>query len=249
MKAVLGIFKCCAAKKNQEEDEYEINLQERIRIKNKKRSIDIISEYRIDIDIDENIKINKNKELLTKLSSKDAKNIKDDNLILFEDRLIRSDEKEHIIFVIIFFNIQTQKSVIELVNNLLILNDYDLLYNQNNFVLHVRKSGSILSKDVFLVKNVYTVPRSLIRGGEAVTLDELAKYMYNPEERLKWDKALKVLKKLEEGENPNCYVIRSWMFSPMLLIAEREVIDKRMELFQDGIYYNVSTSTPEEVRN
>ncbi len=69
--------------------------------------------------------------------------------------------------------------------------------------------------------------------------------MYIPEQRLTWDKSLKLFKRLEG--NDTAYVIRSWMLSPVVIISEREVIDKRFDFFYEGIYYNISTSVPEKV--
>jgi hypothetical protein len=63
--------------------------------------------------------------------------------------------------------------------------------------------------------------------------------------RMKWDSSMKVLKKLEGTDD--AYVIRSWMHSPMPMVSEREVIDKRAEIHNDGVYYNISTSVPEDV--
>jgi len=70
--------------------------------------------------------------------------------------------------------------------------------------------------------------------------------MYNTELRLSWDKSLKIMEKLESGEYS--YVISSWMHSPMFMVAERDVIDKRVEFFYENNYYCISSSVPEEVR-
>jgi hypothetical protein len=123
------------------------------------------------------------------------------------------------------------------------LNDYDLIYNQKNLVLHCRKSGSVLSKEVGVCKSVYTVDKKLLKSN--ITPQLIAKFMYIPEQRLTWDKSLKLFKRLEG--NDTAYVIRSWMLSPVVIISEREVIDKRFDFFYEGIYYNISTSVPEKV--
>jgi hypothetical protein len=134
--------------------------------------------------------------------------------------------------------------LIKFIQNLITLDDFELLYNQNNLVLHFRKSGSQLTKDLFLAKGMYTMAKTNLK--KEITIEYLANILYNPEQRMKWDSSLKVLKKLEDGEE--AYVVRSWMHSPMFMVAEREVIDKRVELYQDGVFYCISTSCPDDVK-
>ncbi len=73
-----------------------------------------------------------------------------------------------------------------------------------------------MTKDLFLAKGIYTLSKKDLKEG--VTIQFLAKMMYNTEMRLKWDTSLKVLNKLEGGEEN--YIIRSWMHSPMFMVAE-----------------------------
>ena len=134
-------------------------------------------------------------------------------------------------------------SLLEFIDSIMKLEDYDLLYNQNRLLLHYRKNGSVLSKDLFLAKSIFTLPKNQLK--RAINIEEIARLLYNPECRLKWDKGLKQLVKLEGGEES--YVIRSWMHSPMFMVSEREVIDKRIEFYHEGNYYCVSTSVPDDV--
>ena len=132
----------------------------------------------------------------------------------------------------------------EFIESQLNKDDYELLYNQNNLLLHFNKSGSILAKEFSLVKGRFVIPKKNLKEG--VSLEDLVRLMYVPELRVKWDTSLKVLKKLEDW-NEN-YVVRSWMHSPMFMVSEREVIDKRMEFYHQGVFYCVSTSVPEDVK-
>jgi len=68
--------------------------------------------------------------------------------------------------------------------------------------------------------------------------------MYDPEKRLKWDKSVKNMK-IIEGDYPNNYVLHTTMHSPVFFISERDVADKRIEFFYNGIYYNFSSSVPD----
>lgn len=136
--------------------------------------------------------------------------------------------------------------MIEFTEKLLNYEDYELIYNQNKLVLHFRKSGTDLNQTMSLGKGSYTIPKSIMKEG--LTIELLVKFVYDPELRLQWDKAMKLLKKLENGLTEEAYVVRSWMHSPMFMVAEREVIDKRMEFYHEGTFYCISTSVPEDVR-
>lgn len=154
---------------------------------------------------------------------------------LIEDRLIREDEKGLITY--------TKRGLTQFIKELSNYPDYDLLYNQKGLVLHCRKIGTPLNNKIYLGKAVYTISKTSFKEG--ATIELMARLMYNIEDRMKWDTSLKVLKKLEGGDD--AYVIRSWMHSPMFLVAEREVVDKRFEFYFDGVYYNISTSVNEDV--
>jgi len=69
--------------------------------------------------------------------------------------------------------------------------------------------------------------------------------MYKPDKRKKWDETYKDLKKLEG--NDEVYVIKSTLKSPLFIISERDVIDKRIEFIYEDIYYNFSSSVENNV--
>jgi hypothetical protein len=71
--------------------------------------------------------------------------------------------------------------------------------------------------------------------------------MYNVEKRKKWDDSYKDLIKIDG--NDEVYIIRSIMKSPMIMISERDMVDKRIEFIFEGIYYNFSTSVNNTVNN
>ena len=57
---------------------------------------------------------------------------------------------------------------------------------------------------------------------------------------MKYDKTLKEFKILEQKDN-YC-IFKLLLHSPIFFIAERDLIDKRVEFVKDNIYYNFSTS-------
>lgn len=71
--------------------------------------------------------------------------------------------------------------------------------------------------------------------------------MYVPELRLKWDEGFKEFVKLEGNEE--VYAVKSWFKSPMFIVSERDVVDKRIEFFKDSVYYNFASSLDDKVIN
>lgn len=76
-------------------------------------------------------------------------------------------------------------------------------------------------------------------------MEYLKDLIYEPELRMSWDDGYKEFKKIEG--NSEVYVIRSWLKSPMFIISERDVIDKRIEFFKGRTYYNFASSLNESV--
>ena len=107
----------------------------------------------------------------------------------------------------------------------------------------MKKSGCNLNKSVYVVKGVYKIAKKEFLEG--ITLEFLKDLMYVPELRFKWDEGFKEFAKLEGNEE--VYVIKSWFKSPMFIISERDVVDKRIEFFKGNVYYNFASSLENNV--
>jgi hypothetical protein len=227
MKRILRLFACCTR-----DDEMEKN-----EIKQTNTLKDILNEYTIDIDIDENIKNKKLREVNdNKTETEVTTLITNINTVklLFEEKLIRNDEKDIITF--------TKDSLINffyLLNN---YEDYDKIFDKNNLILYSRK-GTPLNSEFLLGKSIYSIPIS--HFNENITIKEMVDKIYTPEQRTKWDESIKQFKILESCEDST--VIRNWLYSPIFLISERDLVDKRTDFYHDDIYYNISTSVPDGV--
>ena len=68
--------------------------------------------------------------------------------------------------------------------------------------------------------------------------------MYDPEIRMKYDLTLKEFKVYEKGENYN--IFKNWLHSPMFFIAERDLVNKRIEFIKEDVYYNIATSVNDD---
>ena len=110
--------------------------------------------------------------------------------------------------------------------------------------LKIKKSGSIFSDKIYLVSSDYIIPKNEFKIG--ITRKFLIDIMYKTNERKKWDDCYKDLKKLEG--NDEVYVIQSILKSPIFIVSERDVIEKRIEFVFNDIYYNFSSSVEDDVK-
>jgi hypothetical protein len=68
-----------------------------------------------------------------------------------------------------------------------------------------------------------------------------------------WDPNLKSYQIYDDqlGElklSPSCYLVKIHFKSPMFLISERDIFDKRIEFYYKGVYYNFTSAICSEVR-
>ena len=64
--------------------------------------------------------------------------------------------------------------------------------------------------------------------------------MFDAEIRLSYDKGIKEWKIFEKEEN--YIVFRGWFHSPIFLVSERDLIDKRIFFNKNGKYYSFASS-------
>jgi hypothetical protein len=122
--------------------------------------------------------------------------------------------------------------------------DFKEIYNKNNLTVFCNNTnGTILDKKNHIVKSFYKIAKN--NFDKNISIFHINNLIYSPEMRIKWDDTLKLLKVLQGDKY--CYIVRNWMKSPMMLVAEREVIDKRIEFINEGKIYNFSTSVNDNV--
>lgn len=143
-----------------------------------------------------------------------------------------------------FIKFQSKNGIIEFIDKILNLDEYtEIKTKELGLDLKVRKNGWDLNKNVYLIKATYKVSKK--EFFEGVTLEYMKDLMYVPELRVTWDEGFKEFKKVEGNEE--IYVVKAWFKSPMFIISERDVVDKRIEFFKDNVYYNFSSSVDDDV--
>ena len=119
------------------------------------------------------------------------------------------------------------------------------LINKNGFDIYVKESGSIFSSQFPMIKMYYTIPKSAFTR-ENVTVKLIDEYMNEPEKRLKFDQTIRTYKIIERI-NKEVYLLHYICRSPMFMVSERDVVDKRFDFYEGDIYYDFSSSTKDDL--
>jgi hypothetical protein len=216
-------FFCCSVKNTENYEQVNTNPN----------NIEFINSYMIDIDIDENLKKKKlsyNSQSFTHITNI-SHNTKHQ---LFDSKFIREDEQN-----ILFF---TKPTLLDLINYINGLPDWEKYYEKDNLTLWTQR-GSPINTEFLFGKSEFIIPISHIK--ECVTLKDIIQVIYNPLERIKWDKNIKLYDIIEGDDFAHIY--RIWFNSPIFLVSERDFVEKRCEFLEGDVYYNISTSVPLDV--
>lgn len=122
---------------------------------------------------------------------------------------------------------------------------YTSLVNKNGFDIYINESGSIFNSKIPMIKMFYKIPKSdFTRNG--ITVKLIDDYMNIPEKRLKWDQSIREYQ-IVERHNNEVYLLHYIIKSPMFMVSERDVVDKRYDFYENGIYYDFSSSTKDDL--
>jgi len=70
--------------------------------------------------------------------------------------------------------------------------------------------------------------------------------MYRKDIRISWDKGLKDLNLIKQkSTSPNAYIYHTWCKSPIVLISERDFVEKRVEFLEEKYAVIIGLSVPE----
>lgn len=154
---------------------------------------------------------------------------------IFPQKFIRKEEEEVISF--------TKNGILDFYSKIKNL-QYEKIVNQNGLLLEINKEGSTFRKDLFVAHSHYIVPKSSFKKAPSTQL--IADTIFKPEYRKKWDDSLQIVEIMEQI-SPEAFIVHTMSNKQMMIISEREAYDKRCEFYHDGIYYNFSSSVPEEL--
>ena len=199
---------------------------------NKNRSKNIKSEN----DSIENISIDK-KEIFNETTGFNInENIDLDELLISNDSpLICPYEKKAIKF--------TKRGLMNLFDELIKLDGWKNYWNKDNCIIDIRDKGSPINSEFYLIKTLYVIQKTELKYNKSI--DNILKFIYGTEIRIKWDTSLKSLE-LIDGEELKNFVVDTWAKSPIYLVSERDGVEKRFVFKYDNIIYSFGTPVPDE---
>ena len=183
----------------------------------------------------------KNKELMPyEIFLKDYLDEKIDNSDVFDKKWYSDIEKDKIIF--------SKRSIIALINQAFDdkNQEYNEIYNKPPLVVSIKSTGSFITDQHQVVKNIFTTNKSSFPKNTSLKM--ISKYMLNVKERNNWDSQFKlyaVIEGSEEGKEVKC-ILHNWMKSPMFLVSERDFVDKRYDFFHNGRFYSFESSVNDD---
>lgn len=107
----------------------------------------------------------------------------------------------------------------------------------------MKASGSIFNDKFPVVRMNYTMSRSELPVG--YTIDQLVFFISNPETRVRWDKGFKEYNIIEG--NIGLGLLYMYMKKPIVLISERDVIEKVVWFKDNRAIYSFSSSVNDDV--
>ena len=181
------------------------------------------------------LKYKESDELATKLSIVEEE-------IIFPTKYLNLNESD--------FNFKfefTKKNIINFIETE--INDkteYKPLVNKEGFDLYIKESGSIFSSEIPMIKMFYKLPKTKFKKNDT-NVKLIEQYMDIPAKRLSWDSSIKEYKIIEKNKNKEeIYLLYTIYKSPIIFVSERDVIEKRYDFFENGIYYDFASSVKDD---
>ena len=119
------------------------------------------------------------------------------------------------------------------------------LINKDGFDIYINESGSIFTSKIPLLKYFHKMPKSDFTRKD-VTVKLIEKYLNDETLRIKWDSTIRYYKIIER-QSDEVYIYHYICKSPMIFVSERDIVDKRIDYYIDGTYYNFSSSVKNDI--
>ena len=171
---------------------------------------------------------------------KDYLDKKIDGTEVFEKKLYNDYEKNKIIY--------SKRSIIAFINAAFDdkNKEFKELYNKDPLKISIKSTGSFICDKFQLIRSIYTVNKNIYPPNTSIRM--ISKYLNYVKERSSWDsqlKSYKIIEGSEEGKEVKC-IIHSWLKSPMFLVSERDLVDKRYEFYHEGRFYSCQSSVNDD---
>lgn len=111
-------------------------------------------------------------------------------------------------------------------------------YNKENIILSINESGSIFSEKA-VIRMYYKFEKNKLPNNTSI--QDILEYTTYTNVRTKWDNQLKIYKVIEGDEKEKC-IIQNWMKSPIFFMSERDILDKKIDFYENGILYTYESS-------
>ena len=115
---------------------------------------------------------------------------------------------------------------------------YKEFSNRDGMIFASKEVGSIITSKFPLIRFTYSISKADLPNG--FTLKQLANYITGNTKRGEWDQSFKEYKVIEEKDG-YC-VLHTWNKSPIMLISERDTVDKKADFYHEGEFYSFSSS-------
>ena len=244
-------LKCCKCKKKEKKDSFEEQI-----IINIDKNNDILDSNNNDEtknDSNYNNNINKEYDNKPKEDIKEEKKLMPYEIVLKDyldeeidgndvfDRKWYSDlEKDKIIY--------SKRSILALIKAAFDdkNEEFQELYNKAPLVVYIKSNGSFITDEFQVVRSVYTINKNVLPPNTSIRI--VSKYLNYTKERSSWDpqiKTYKVIEGNEEGKEIKC-IVQNWLKSPMFLVSERDIVEKRFEFYHEGKFYSCESSVNDD---
>ena len=191
------------------------------------------------INVIENLLQEKKEQMSYEIFLKDYLDKKIDDSDVFDKKWYSDLEKDKIIYSKRSI-IAMEKEAFDPKNQ-----DYKVIYNKPPIIISI-KEGSFITDEFQVRKSVYLVNKNELPKNTSIRM--ISKYMLNTKERSSWDTQLKqyqVIEGSEEGKEIKC-ILHNWMKSPMFLVSERDIVEKRFDFFYEGKLYSCESSVNDD---
>ena len=153
---------------------------------------------------------------------------------VFDLKYIREDELNKIKF--------TKEGLTDLIESLR-RREYIQKFQDETIKISIL-DDSILTSDFMLIRCEAQIPKEKF-SPLSKSLSDIINGIFDKEKRLKWDNNMKEIEILE-NINSQTIIVKT-VTNKVLMVNSREMIEKRYEWYDNNIYYNYSSSIPDNI--